>query len=144
MDIKAVLHNLLPHYIPNRRATHNAAAINGVQHTPEAVLIVATFNHLTCRLHQTGWQQKKIVTLSQLDELRGTTRPLALDSSAVVAIGQAALKEIERLEAENFKLQGRYNRAVGEIAWLRLPLWKKVAKYLRYPSIRRWRREESW
>lgn len=153
MNIKSTLHTLLAFYATSRRAGHTSAAIYGVLNTPGAMLVFSQSGQLRSYRKFLQRNGHTGVTLEQLDNLRGRSCPVVLDNAAVYDLAAASLREIERLEADNERLrqrssehfkqvqlvrmqaghaEARYARALGEIAWLRLPLWKKALKYLHH------------
>jgi hypothetical protein len=96
MNIKEKLELLYRHLVFSRGVGHTYTMMNGVNGNDKARVVVP---------HMAVGQflkinRNKLISLDDLDKLRGSNFPLAFDNTALIKLFGDALMEIRSLEAE--------------------------------------------
>lgn len=103
MTIKEKLQIFYYHLFYNRGVGNTYTMLNGAKNNPFAKVIVPTM--IVAKLM--GLKPNQIISLDNLDALKGSSSPLAFDNSTLIRLFSDVLNEITRLEDENADLRER-------------------------------------
>jgi hypothetical protein len=102
MKIEKKLAELIGYYSFNRNVGHTALLKEGSKHYDKGKFILASSKHnwdfLEC-------EPNEVISLQNLETLRGHSKPMVIDNDALIEIFSEALMRIEALEKENKELR---------------------------------------
>jgi hypothetical protein len=94
MNIKQNLESLYRYYFSTRGVGHTYTMLNGVVSNPKVKVVTANIAHAKTL----GLKREQVITLDNLERLRGTNCPLVFDNYTLMCLLNDAIGEINRLE----------------------------------------------
>lgn len=106
MKIQEELAKLLFYYEATRNVGHTTLMKKGTDnYDGQKYVLTINMNHGT----EMNLDSKEIISLQNLDKLRGSSRPIAIDNETMRVILAETLKEFDKLEKENQELNDKIN-----------------------------------
>ena len=103
-DIREKLLEILQYYSSTRGCGHTSKASSILSKLPDSIVIVGNYVHANLFY---GINRDRVVTLSNLEKLRGRNVPIVFDNGALIDLFSKSQARIGQLEIENAKLRGR-------------------------------------
>ena len=97
MKTLEMLETLAIYYDGNRQVGHTRTMLNGAKNVDCLVLFPT---HSIAQTWRKEIPAARVVTLGNLQSLRGPNKPLAVDNSSMYVILSASISEIKKLKAE--------------------------------------------
>jgi hypothetical protein len=104
MNIKQNLESLYRYYFSTRGVGHTYTMLNGVVSNPKVKVVTANVAHAKTL----GLKREQVITLDNLDRLRGNNCPLVFDNYTLMCLLNDTLCEINRLEKEKEEYKNRW------------------------------------
>jgi hypothetical protein len=104
MNNRQKLESLYQYYFSIRGVGHTYTMLNGVVSNPKAKVVTVNIAHAKAL----GLKGEQVITLDNLDRLRGNNCPLVFDNYTLMCLLGEALGEINRLEDEKEVYKNRW------------------------------------